>query len=515
MVRQGPLVSLASLCLALGLSTLPLIGAEPTPAAVPPPASAPTAAAPTPATAPSPSPAETVPIDRRPYRIEVHFGVDPAARIDARRLELIQVAWTRLVDRFVGPPWDLKIVEGDDPIGLLELGTVTTEPLAKAGSGFDKVWILQLQMQGGRLALVGREYDVFLRRLGPLRHRVVEFPSDLPRELLRLSLDVFNPIAEIGEPAGGGVSVTVHGSSIPPASPTGQVVKTGTVFEPLRLVYQPDGSNRILKIPFTYLRAETLSSPGAHCAIVSALRDPLTKRIARKNTIYALGIKPGDLPTRLRFVTRADKAPAAGYTLTARSVPDGAPQDVGTTDRDGRVVLQPGITDGLVILRLLAGNVEPMVEVPLMLGEGTDERVIPFDPRPETVALETQLDSLRDAVLDLVARRSRLESRLKARSEGEDWTGVAEALKEFASLPPRAKYADRLAKLKEDATVEQARTKAAILTKTAQAQLSDLQALIDRYLDDEVVKAYTEALERAKEEEAEKAKAKSKATKKR
>ena len=94
------------------------------------------------------------------------------------------------------------------------------------------------------------------------------------------------------------------------------------------------------------------------------------------------------------------------------------------TDRGGRIVLQPGFADGLVILRLLAGNVEPVVEFPIMPGESSEERVIPFTPRPQTVALEAEVDSLRDEVVDLVALRARLEARMEARLKGEDWAGL-------------------------------------------------------------------------------------------
>ena len=51
------------------------------------------------------------------------------------------------------------------------------------------------------------------------------------------------------------------------------------------------------------------------------------------------------------------------------AVPDGQPRELGMTDRAGRIVLKPGFADGLVILRSLAGNVEPMVELPIMPGE--------------------------------------------------------------------------------------------------------------------------------------------------
>ncbi len=113
------------------------------------------------------------------------------------------------------------------------------------------------------------------------------------------------------------------------------------------------------------------------------------------------------------------------------------------------------------------------------------------------MALETQVDSLRDEVIDLVAMRARLESRMKARLEGEDWSGLEESVKEFSKLPPRDEFAQKLTKLKEEATQRQAETKKPILTRTAQAEINDLQSLIDRYLEDDTFKAYSDALEQA------------------
>jgi hypothetical protein len=202
-----------------------------------------------------------------------------------------------------------------------------------------------------------------------------------------------------------------------------------------------------------------------------------------------------------------DQQPAAGYTLTARLVPDGPPREVGMTDRTGRIVLQPGFAHGLVILRLLAGTVEPMVERPVMPGESDEEHVIPIDPKPRTVALEAQVDSLRDEVLDLVAVRARLEARMKARLEGNDWNGLDETIQEASKLPPKDEYTKRLAALKDQAAREQAESKKAVLTRTAQAQINDLQAVIDRYLDDEAVTAYRDALARGRADLAAKEKA--------
>jgi C-terminal processing protease CtpA/Prc len=96
---------------------------------------------------------------------------------------------------------------------------------------------------------------------------------------------------------------------------------------------------------------------------------------------------------------------------------------------------------------------------------------------------------------------------MKARLAGSDWSGLEAELKEVARLVPRDQFAQRLTQLKDDAAQRQSLDKTAILTKTAQAQISDLQAMIDRYLDDEAFAAYAEAL---KEGTADVAKAKAK-----
>jgi hypothetical protein len=81
-------------------------------------------------------------------------------------------------------------------------------------------------------------------------------------------------------------------------------------------------------------------------------------------------------------------------------------------------------------------------------------------------------------------------------------------MNEYHKLTPRATFADELTHLKDEAARQQAAAKKPVLTKTAQAQLTDLQALIDRYLDDDVFKAYDDALAQLKTEPAAKPKGK-------
>ena len=64
--------------------------------------------------------------------------------------------------------------------------------------------------------------------------------------------------------------------------------------------------------------------------------------------------------------------------------------------------------------------------------------------------------------------------------------------------------------MKEQATRQQAETKTRVLSPNLQARFSELQALIDRYLDNEALQTYTESLDRKRAERAEAAKSKNK-----
>jgi hypothetical protein len=458
------------------------------------------------------SSAPSVDIERLPYRIQVHLDVDPSARLDERGRAALISDWGALADRFVGAPWQYDVSSGAVSQLVTDFDSVDAEALAEGAEGFDKIWLVRVEGEGGGLGFDGRELDVELRRLGPLQHRTAPVVRDAPRALFQLTLDLFSPTAMIGEHFGKDVALRVRGSALTAANPIGRVVTEGSVFLPLRIVFQKDAKPIVREITYTYLRVESIDGSKARASIKSMFSDPLTSRVAQQNTLAAIGVKPGKNPTRLRFLTLPDRAPAAGYLLTMWDYPDGLPHEAGTTDREGRITLSPGFASGLVVFRLLAGTSEPMREFPLMPGESSAERIIPpFDPKPEAVALETRLDALRDNVIDLVAVRARLEARLKARFEGEDWAEAKATLQEFHALPSREKFADALTKLREEAVSQQARSKVPILTKTAQSQLTDLQSLIDRYLDDEMFKGFADALDKLESDPKANAKGKPKA----
>ncbi len=430
----------------------------------------------------------------RPYAIRAHVSFDPSTRVDGGLRAILLDDWLTLVRRFVGDPWQVDAVNESPVLAAADLEALTAEPLKALGEKVDKVWVIQARRRGGQLVLAGREFDVLLNRLGEIHQTEVRDPSNLPRGLLTLALSLFEPLAEVGESKGGGVTFEIQGGTILPADPVGVVAPVGSVFRAFRLFLDPAGAiTDTREIPYSYFRVEERTGSTARCSIIKGIGDPLTGRYARRNKLMALGIQPAMAPTRLRFLLKADKAPAAGFKLVARTATaDTKWFDVGITDRDGRIDLPSNFADGLAIVRVLAGSNEPMADLPVMPGETRHERSIVFEARPRTLDLEAKLNALQDAIIDVVATRSRLEARMKARLEGEDLAAFDTALAEFRKLTTRDVFDGQLKEIKTGAESAEAETKTLILTKTARNQIDETQALIDRYLEEDTVRILSE-----------------------
>lgn len=450
-----------------------------------------------------PPPAAPAPIEERPYKIRAFVSFDPMTRIDARGRDRLVDAWLGLARRMVGPAWEIHVAESDGAASGFVLGTLDPGAVKPLAEGFEKVWLIQGWADGGAIALEGREFDATTGWLGALHVRRAPFARDIARRLFQLSDAMFAPFAEIGEPSADAVPLRVQGAALPKGQLGAGIAPPGTVFRPIRIFYKEDDSVlNIQKVPYSFLRVIARDGGATQSELIRGVLDPLSKRFPRKNKLVALGVKPGAAPTRFRFVESKDQVPASGYVLMARPAPDGPSRVVGTTDREGRVEIPRGFGDGLLIVRLVAGRAEPLREVPIMPGEIEEELTIPVDPKFQAIALETQLDALRDAIVDLVAVRGRLERRMKAREQGDDWAGVEEVLVEYRKLPPRDLFVKRLERLVSEAEAQEQRVKSVVLTKAARAQIADTRALIDRYLDDEVYRAYEDAVIRARERDA-------------
>lgn len=447
------------------------------------------------------------PIELRPYSIRVWLGSDGSARLTAEDRARFLSSWRELVGRFVGPAWSVEIRPDAGPLIGRSVERLTAEDVAGPVDGADKGWFLQVAAaeSGPGWALSGREYDAATRQLGSIHRRPAPHPRDAPRSLFELTLRVFAPLAEVVR-QGDSVTLKVQGAALASADPRGAIVAPGSVFRPFWILLNPDESIKgVRPIHYTYLRVSGEPTVPAPVDVVSGLRRPLPQQVAGRYRLMALGSRAASVPTRLRFyvVRKEDDAriPYPGAVLTASAFPDGSPRVVGTTGREGEITLPPDFSDGLVRLQLLGGGVEPLREIPILPGETEEEIALPVEPRPDAVALQYRLKAIQDDIVDLIARRGRIEARLEARAEGQQWEEVKALLEEYLKLPARSGFEQRVADLKQEAERRQAEQKVPILTPTALRDLAEVDSLIQRYLDDATYQAYDDAYRRYLEQQ--------------
>ncbi len=449
-----------------------------------------------------------LPIEQRPYRIRVWLGSEPSVRLSSEERGRLIASWQEFVVRFVGPAWEVQIESTAGPLLGQTVDRLTVEGVSSLAEDADKCWFLQVGAAptGSGWQLSGREYDAATRQLGSIHRLPARHRRDAARSLFQLSLRVFAPLAEIVRTTDD-VKLKVQASALTAADPIGVVVGEGTVFRSFWILLSADGTVKgVRPINYTYLRVSSTESSPFPVDVVSGLRRPLPQQVAGRYRLMALGSRAASVPTRLRFyvVRKEDNSrlPYPGAVLMASTFPDGTPRVVGTTGREGEISLPPDFADGLVKLQLLGGGVEPLREIPILPGETEEEIALPVEPKPDAVALQYRLMAIQDEIVDLIARRGQLEARLEARAGGQQWDEVKALLDEYLKLPPRSRFEQRVAALKEEAERKQAEQKVPILTQTALRDLSEVDALIQRYLDDSTYQAYDDAYRRSLEQAA-------------
>ena len=439
----------------------------------------------------------STPIEDKPYKIKMYVAVDPKARLDVRGRQNLIDSWLTFTRRFVGPPWEIQIAPDAGPLGGLNILAIDRVAVLKAGENFDKVWLILVQAARNGYELIGREYDMRTARLGQPFVQPCPWPADAPRILFQLTLDMFSPSADVGDSVADAIKLRVQASGLPVADPIGAVVKPGTYFRPIRAFLKPDGKTviRMQEVQYTFLEVSSVNGNNVICSLVTTIRSPFIRRARGGRITYlVLGVKPANFPSRFKFTEGPQKNPAAGYVLTAQTYPKGSPRELGTTDRQGRIVLPPDFAKGLVMMYLLGGKVEPLARFPWMPGESAEEMTIQIIPHPDAVALETTVNAMRDQIYDLVGQRSRLLKKMKNRIQSDNWDEAKKYVAQFKKLDTAKIFEERIKALKDDATRRQTESKKPILTPQAQKLIASVDDLIARYLDDKDIETYEDTI---------------------
>ena len=378
--------------------------------------------------------------ENSPYRVLTTLAVDDGARPQPG----LEAALAKsIVDRVEGslrPLWAFEISVpdgGSERRQCFDLGEIPWEELSANQTTNDKLLWLGVQAVSSGYELACREFDVHVRRWGPVRRSFVQQSSFLPDACFALLKETFSPLALITPIEGNDAQVQLvfKGSQLPRPSGEEAFVTVGDAYLPLlrrtdragKLI--PDG---ISPTPWTYLTAAAANDAGWLGDVRSGIRRPFggVKRGLVEQVAIGLGNPPGT--TQVRFHSRTDESQGlAGYEVF-RAGPNGASDRIGVTDRDGMITIPP--MDEQVIMLLLRSDGQVLAKVPVASG-GSDVQQTPIADNVARLQAQAEAQVVREELIDLVARRAIMMGRVKAMLKTGRVEDAKELMSELDALP--------------------------------------------------------------------------------
>ena len=373
-----------------------------------------------------------------PYRIQLLTAVDADASLPARLAQELPADLAARVPAVVGGAWRLEA--GVAPLELRHrilhsLGHVIADDLPTAAKKGDKVILLGVAAHESGYVVRARELDLATGLWNTTVTRNVRQAAAVKQEALWCLLSAFAPQARIEKVEDKIVTLKLRAAALARRDANLPLLLSGTVFRPV--LVKSDAHGAILAGPpepigWTYLipnESKITSSPFT-ARIETGLSATVLPEYHPTRLRLALGVSPSQDSTKVKLVAEGSAAPLEGYEVAAQE-PEvagkaGAVLSLGRSGADGIVVVPPSLK--AVRTLLIRHGEEVLARLPIVPGLAEEITISLADDQPRLV-IESALSRIQDELVDLVARREVLASRIKAAAAAGN-SAAADKLKE-------------------------------------------------------------------------------------
>lgn len=381
-----------------------------------------------------------------PYRTRVWWTVGeqpsfPAAwrttfpnELDTKLRTVFRAIWQGTVEPAPGPARSMLLYNFDQ---LTRETMLELEPELRQ---LDKLFLVAIQSQQSTYRIRVRELDCRIARLGPIERAETPHLSDAVARVAQLIESAFSPVVRVERSVDKQAFVRLRAGALIRDAHAPGTLQPGDLLLPFDRRVGPDGSTQlkdIRAIDWTYLE---INSQGRdkriHADIVSGYRQPLRSKRSRRQEQLGIRARPTSEQSTIRLRSRASNSePLIGYEIHEKGV--SATEFVGYTDFRGELAI-PRSHRPIRILLVKSGD-RVTAKLPIVPGLRDVVTATMLDDR-QRVETDGFLSGIQIALVDLVARRESLTSRIRARlSEGE--VAAAQALFEtFRELPTESDF---------------------------------------------------------------------------
>ncbi len=408
----------------------------------------------------------------RPYEVVIAIDTTASGLTPLQRERLAEEVVQRVRNRLPGF-WRVHAAEDD-------------------ATPIDKRFDVTVLASGSGYHITAYEHDETLASPGDEVTASAADAADLAERVFTAALATFRPIALLTRDPNdaGRVTLEYRAAERAPESGVG-VAAPGTLLLPYRRKLDREG--QVLSsepIPWTYLIAQPAPEEGEVAAkVISHTRRPFVARTGGRVEQLAMAA-PIDPSRRTRLRLHAHDNPATslpGYEVNIAPPGESALRPLGLTGDDGTVLLPAGGEVWMAHVR--CGSIA-VASIPVAAGiaEAVD---VPLVDERSRLRAELEVTSLREELIDTVARRKILGERIRRLAEAESFDAAKELLSEFDALPGMSDFTRRLdsvqrgakaphpmAKARLEKLFEQ--TRAVVSTSLDARESRELSILIDR-----------------------------------
>jgi hypothetical protein len=415
-----------------------------------------------------------------PYRVTIVVSTADGPPFSAARRDALVRRLAQRAEIVAGPLWDANIASGTGEAGSRL--TAPGEPLPVESwpaewLDHDKVLFIHVDSVAAGWRIVARELDVATRTWGTPVVRVTPQAELIEDESFRAAWSAFAPLGEVQSAEAGTATLRMRGGLLACRDPAARGAAAGTVFRPI-VRTERTGDVTLEPLAWTVLVAREPGPDGRlPCDLHTGVGSPFRNLGRRRTRHFAVAVAPPGGGTRLRLLARAgdDEFPLVGYDVLARTPGSDVAVQLGRTDRQGEILVLPGPQP--VRLLHVQNGTELLARLPLVPGlESVVEARLPDDR--ERLAIEGYLFGLQEALVDAVARREILLTRIQARIDEGKLDDARALLAQLERLPTRSDLLDLLEERRRRSQVGDARTRGRI-----DKQFKETQDVINRYLD--------------------------------
>ncbi len=451
-------------------------------------------------------PPNPLPIEFQPYRVTIHLTSDPHSTVAGRMLTDLRASLPTMLDRTIGPRWDVRWRPEDAPAAVPQLPTESKDVAAAPPEPTvvpqppDVEYRVAVSGRTGEFAAAIHAYEPLWDRHSPQRNVHTSDARELPSLVIQALAELFRPRALWERHDETQVRLRVQGAALADPDPALPLLRQPEMFEPWIFFMGRGGIvQRTAAIPYTLCVLKEHEAGRGVGTVVSGLKNPLTSRPRGRVELIASACRAQWPATGLELVSRSHPPrPLVAHNVTVQrgrldpsSEAELNPLEL-ISDRRGRVRLNSIFQVPWVTVAITSGD-QILADVPIVPGAVPELRLeLPDDLL--RLRVEGQLRLLQGELVSIVAERTALMLATRAAAKRADWNLVDSLLDQLTSLPTPLKLREQISGIRVPAVAAARSQNDTLNERRIQRLCDETDELLQRHLADEKIRLIVEEM---------------------